>query len=67
MKMHSEAAFETVLYEHLLSAGYVPVEEKLFERKRAIFPSVALEFMRATQAPQWAKLEALHGEKTGGF
>ena len=32
IKVHGEAAFETVLVDHLLSAGYVSVEDNLFER-----------------------------------
>lgn len=31
MKMHREAAFETVLFDHMLSAGYVSVDDKLFD------------------------------------
>lgn len=31
MKMHREAAFETVLFDHMLSAGYVSVDGKLFD------------------------------------
>lgn len=65
MKMHSEAAFETVLFDHMLSTGYVSVDDKLFDRVRAVFPSIALEFIQETQPKQWAKLEALHGDKTG--
>ncbi|WP_141699104.1 hypothetical protein [Candidatus Thiosymbion oneisti] len=31
----------------------------------AVFPEVALDFIRATQAKTWDKLEVLHGDKTG--
>jgi len=61
----SEAAFETVIESQLLSRGYVRVEEEGFDRERAIFPGMVLDFIRSTQPKEWAKLEALHGAKTG--
>src|SRR5712691_1611324 len=57
-KRHSEAAFETVIEAQLLANGYVSVD-------RAIFPETVLAFIRATQPKEWARLEALHGKKTG--
>ena len=65
MKRTSEAAFETAIEAVLLAEGYTPVSAKGFDRERAIFPDEALEFIRATQAKVWDKLEALHGEQTG--
>lgn len=62
---HSEAAFETVIEHHLLGHGYVPVSPTDFHRERAIFPSLALDFIKGTQPKEWAKLESLHGPKTG--
>jgi len=62
---HSEAAFETVIEAHLLQSGYVPVDGAGFDRERAIFPETVLGFIRDTQPAEWAKLEALHGAKTG--
>lgn len=62
---HSEAAFETVIEHHLLGHGYVPVSPTDFHRERAIFPSHVLDFIQETQPKEWAKLEALHGQKTG--
>ena len=61
----SEAAFETVIEAHLLENGYVPIEREGFDRERAIFPETVLAFIRETQPKEWAKLEALHGDKTG--
>jgi len=57
---HSEAAFET----HLLASGYTPIAPEGFDRERAIFPDAVLAFIRETQPKEWAKLEALHGERT---
>jgi type I restriction enzyme R subunit len=62
---HSEAAFETVIEAHLLQNGYRSVSRESFDRERAIFPEVVIEFIRETQPSEWAKLEALHGQKTG--
>jgi len=62
---HSEAAFETVIEAHLLQSGYVPTAHEGFDRERAIFPETVLAFIRETQPKEWAKLEALHGDKTG--
>jgi type I restriction enzyme R subunit len=62
---HSEAAFETGIEHHLLGHGYVAVSRDGFDRERAIFPSVVLDFIKDTQPKEWAKLEALHGPKTG--
>jgi len=62
---HSEAAFETVIEAQLLANGYVAVDWGSFDRQRAIFPEPVLAFIRTTQPKEWARLEALHGEKTG--
>lgn len=60
-----EQAFETVIEAYLLCNGYLPVDRDGFNRERAIFPQTALAFIRETQTQEWAKLEALHGERTG--
>lgn len=62
---HTELAFETVIEAHLLANGYVTVDRNGFDCERAIFPDVVLGFIRETQPKEWAKLEVLHGEKTG--
>ena len=55
----NEAAFESVIEQHLLAGGYVDVSSDGFDRERAIFPDVVLAFIRETQSKEWAKLEAL--------
>src|SRR5436309_4791108 len=62
---YDERAFETVIEAQLLANGYIAVDRDGFDRERAIFPETVLAFIRATQPKEWAKLEALHGEKTG--
>ncbi len=61
----SEAAFESVIESHLLANDYVAVSRDGFDPKRGIFPETVLAFVRETQPNEWAKLEALHGDKTG--
>jgi type I restriction enzyme R subunit len=61
----SEKSFETVIEFHLLANGYVHVAPEGIDRERAIFPEEVLAFIRKTQPQEWAKLEALHGERTG--
>jgi len=60
---HGEAAFESVIEEHLLQNGYAPVAA-VFDPARAIFADEAIRFIQATQPQEWAKLESLHGERT---
>jgi type I restriction enzyme R subunit len=60
-----EAAFETVIEQHLLAHGYASVARDGFNREQAVFPAEVLAFIRETQPQEWVKLEALHGEKTG--
>lgn len=62
---HTELAFEETVEQGLLATGYVPVSAEGFDRERAIFPAAVLDFIRETQPKEWAKLESLHGTKTG--
>lgn len=61
----NETAFEAVIEAHLLRNGYLDVPRDGFDRGRAIFPEVFLAFIRDTQPKEWARIEALHGVKTG--
>ena len=65
MNRTGEAAFETVIEDHLLGNGYVSVPGRGFDRERAVFPEVALGFIRETQPEAWSRLEALLGDRTG--
>lgn len=60
-----EIAFESVIDRHLLDHKYVSLTRDGFDRERAIFPAVVLNFIRETQTKEWERLEALHGDKTG--
>jgi type I restriction enzyme R subunit len=61
----SELAFETVIEAHLLKHGWRRVAEAGYDKARALFPEEALAFIKETQPKEWAKLEALHGARTG--
>ncbi len=65
MKTTGEKAFETVIETHLLDNGSVSIPGEGFDRDRAVFPETTLAFIRETQPGEWAKLEALLGDKTG--
>ena len=65
MKQTGEQAFETVIEAHLLANGYVSATGDGFDRERAVFPETVLAFIRETQPREWAKLEALHSDRTG--
>jgi type I restriction enzyme R subunit len=65
MNRTNEAAFETVIEAHLLQNGYVPVAGEGFDHERAFVPEAVLTLIRETQRKDWAKLEALHGERAG--
>jgi type I restriction enzyme, R subunit len=60
----AESAFETAIEDSLLANGYTSVARDSYDKQRAIFPAVTLEFIRDTQPQTWARLEALHGDKT---
>ncbi len=59
MKQTSEAAFEAAIEMVLLADGYHQLSSGGFDRERAIFPEVALDFIRDTQDTIWKKLQTL--------
>jgi type I restriction enzyme R subunit len=61
----TEMAFETVIEDHFLAHGYTSLGRDGFDRELAVFPDEVLSFIRDTQPTEWAKLEALHGDRTG--
>ncbi len=64
-KPTSEAAFETAIEASLLAGGYVGLPEAGYDAEQAFWPAEVLAFIEATQPKEWAKLKALHGDKTG--
>lgn len=66
MKATSEAAFETLIVEHLTTrGGYVARTLAGFDPELGLFPDDLLAYVRATQPKVWAKLEALHHDRLG--
>lgn len=65
MSTHTEFAFEEVVEQGFLRTGFATVARDGFDRERALFPTMVLDFIRETQPKEWAKLEALHGPRTG--
>src|SRR5262245_34032082 len=63
---HTETAFEQVVEAHLLTHGYTKLTSG-YDRARALFPTVAIDFIKATQPKEWARLEALHGANTATY
>lgn len=64
MKNTSEAAFESVAESYLLENGFKKIPDSCFDKKLAIFPETALEFIKKTQEKEWKKIESLYKEKT---
>lgn len=62
MKRTSENAFENAIEDILLASGFNRHLSMDFDRDRALFPEVAISFIRQTQKKVWEKLETLHGE-----
>jgi type I restriction enzyme, R subunit len=62
--IHTEAAFGTVCQATLMEGGYVGVDKALFDPERAILPAEVIGFIKATQSKEWAKIEAVLGDKT---
>lgn len=60
-----EVAFENQIEASLLNNLFIYVDKLEFIRDKALFPNIALNFIRKTQPKEWSKLEALHGANTG--
>jgi type I restriction enzyme R subunit len=60
-----EQAFEAVIESTFLQNGFISISSSTYNIEHAIFPSLILDFIHETQPKEWAKLEELHGEKTG--
>jgi type I restriction enzyme R subunit len=65
MKQHTEDSFEITIEKQLLSNGYERMVSQDFDKSRALFPKVVIEFIKKSQPKQWDKLRIIHGERTG--
>lgn len=60
----NEAAFETVIEQFMLSYGYQSVAKESYNKERAFFPGITIQFIKATQPKEWGRLETLLGSQT---
>ena len=58
---YDEGAFETHIETHLTEHGeYETLPSEAFDRERALFPDVAVSFVKETQPEKWAQLETAY-------
>lgn len=63
MNITSENAFESAIVTSLLeSGGYIAGDASEFSAELGMFKAEVLQFLRDTQAKQWDKLSAIHGD-----
>ena len=66
MKATSEAAFETLIVEHVIGrGGYLARVTAGFDAELGLFTDDLLAYIRVTQARMWEKQHAIHGDKLG--
>ncbi len=59
---HRERPFEQAIEHSLLTAGgYAKGDPALFDRERALDPSILIPFIKTTQSKQWAPIEKYYG------
>lgn len=57
--IHTEETFEGEIAAHLLAHGYEAASSASFDRARGLFPSLVVDFVKATQPTTWAALRAI--------
>ncbi len=65
MKATSEAAFETLIEEHLLAHGYVRRDPAAYDRARGLIADDLLGYIAEIQPERWEKLGAILGGRLG--
>jgi type I restriction enzyme R subunit len=63
-KVINEISFETIIENYFLEDNYHSIDKSLFNKEKAIFQKVVLDFIRNTQPKEWDKLEILLGTNT---
>ncbi len=58
-KTIKEISFETVIENHLLQNGFTAINKNGYDKEKAVFPEIVLNFIEKTQNKEWKKLEAL--------
>ena len=60
--IHTEAAFEEAIENHLVEhGGYTRGDKNSFSKELAFDPSVVISFLQTTQPKEWEKLSTIHG------
>lgn len=63
-KSHTEAAFETAIEGHLVTAGgYEKGDREAFDPQRGLFPQDVLAFIQGTQPKEWESLAGIQKDK----
>jgi len=63
MKVHTEQTFEAEIEAHLLAHGYESATSNDFDRDKALFPQLVVEFVQTTQPKVWEKLKTILKDK----
>lgn len=61
--MHTEETFEAEIEAHLLANGYESTLPTDYDRDAALFPSLLVDFVEATQPKVWAQLGTILKDK----
>jgi type I restriction enzyme R subunit len=61
MKATTEKAFEAYVEETLAAKGWVTVDNALWDKKMALFPTLVVNFIRETQSTTYSQMGKLHG------
>lgn len=59
-----EIAFEKSIEEVLLASGYVSLSGAYYDKEKALFQHILIEFIQTTQPKEWAKLQSILGDNT---
>ena len=61
--IHTEHTFEAEIEAHLLAHGYEGAASIDFDRGKALFPQLVIDFVKITQPKVWEKLGTIHKDK----
>ncbi len=61
--IHSEGTFEAEIEAHLLAHGYERTSPTDFDREKALYPDLVVDFVKSTQPATWTKLAGIHKDK----
>ena len=63
MNAGTEKAFEAYIQQTMTSKGWIVGSVALWDKRRALFPEYALDFIKNTQKDLWKQMEKLHGDE----